>query len=126
MNGIPKIFKYIRKSELITHLYVTPKAGSVENGFGMEFELPPYAVFWDDSGEPLGDWEPVLRDIAEMVDDGVLFDILSFEQSGIGDGLAEELNKRDGYELAWTKKDGWVPGKENQFNINFSHQGERE
>jgi len=81
----------------------TPRVGEeVDNGYGMEFELPEWIVIF--SGESLyeenlyHDWYKFLQ---ENDTDCNCFDI---EGCTTLDGFVQELHDRDGYEVVWKKK----------------------
>lgn len=79
----------------------TSKSGEVDNGHGVDFDLPEYAVIY--SGDH-NYYENYSKKI-EFEDDNKI-DINGFSELGCKygiDSLIKELNELDGYEIQWRK-----------------------
>jgi hypothetical protein len=77
----------------------TPNAGDeVDNGYGVEFELSPYAVIHKDN-LMFDDvvWSKVCKWRRENVD------LLMFDEKCLNDELIQNLNEMDGYEVVWRR-----------------------
>lgn len=96
-EGIGKKVKMILKTE---------RGGEVvENGYGVEFALPTYAVIFE--GEFLDDMEKNKRIFEWEKKTGI--NLYKFNEDGCVssmEALAEEMREMDGYEIVW---------RENQF-----------
>lgn len=93
------------KTPALVILKTSLAGGEVDNGFGVDFDLPEYAVIYDDSKEGERSMLDRNHDRYELENNGFP-DFFEFGSEGCKpsmDALIQEMAQRDKYEVVWKR-----------------------
>ena len=86
----------------VTHIFKTDRVGeSVDNGYGVDFEVAEYAVFTTRTGRK----EVHELELSYWEEHHELLNIMTFTNVKNIEELSENIKSVDGYELIWSKDD---------------------